>query len=148
MEQQSELRDNMEETRNRWTKFCDTVFFVCVSGYCLFQCIDSFQVCRFVEMRTVNVIFEAGNSGSLIWLHSVYEAALPSLLARMENLWTICNVGHKIIPWSGKSLAGTKWKMLHKNKMPFPSMVPVKTDCIWLGRSQIIRYQGGILMNG
>lgn len=66
-------------------------------------------------MKTMNVIFKEGK-GSLIWLPSVHEAVLPALLARVENLWTICIVGHTKIPRSGKSLAGTKWKMLPKNK--------------------------------
>ena len=66
-------------------------------GYCWFQPEDSFQAYQFVEMRTMNMIFKEGKD-SLTWLPCVHEAVLPSLLASMENLWTICNVGHKKFP--------------------------------------------------
>ena len=83
-------------------------------GYSLFQGEDSLWVYQSVEKKIANVICKEGKAPNMVTQHAWRR--LPSL-AWVENLWTVCSVSHKKIPWSGKSLAGTKWKMLHKNKM-------------------------------
>lgn len=55
------------------------------------------------------------------------------------------------IPWSGKSLAGTKWKMLHKNEMwlLWDLMIRASSDQLRLVGKKLdfIRYRGDILTN-